>query len=183
MGQRTGSDALRLCQISELHVALPPDIRVNSFTVTYSLNSVLRDSDNGHRLSSISRTVHSTLLPTHRAGSSIICLSRKGNGERYDMIALCQILDYCSMSLCLASPLKVDNLSLEYHSPPESGSSPRSPGSQVLKIHQTMRTVIIPAAVPTGIQIFLEVFWKLNINRATKNPQALFKRVNTLQRV
>ena len=99
------------------------------------------------------------------------------------MIALCQNVDYCSMSSRLTSPLKIGNLSLEYHCPPDSGSSPRSSGSQVFEIHQTMRTVTIPAAVPTGIQIFLDVFWKLNINRATKNPQALFKRVNTLQRV
>jgi hypothetical protein len=50
-------------------------------------------------------------------------------------------------------------------------------------MHQTMRTVTIPAAVPTLIQIFLDIFWKLNINSATKNPHALFNRISPLQRV
>ena len=95
------------------------------------------------------------------------------------MIALCQNLDYYAISSRSVSR----NLSLESHSRPECGSSSRFSESQVLKIHQSMRIVTIPAAVPTGIQIFLDVFWKLNIKRATKNPQALFKRINTLQRV
>ena len=50
-------------------------------------------------------------------------------------------------------------------------------------MHQTMEITTIPAPTPIGIQIFLDVFWKLNINRETKNPQTLFKRISTIQRV
>jgi hypothetical protein len=69
------------------------------------------------------------------------------------------------------------------HSRTEFGSPSRSSESQVFAMHQIMRTVTIPAAVPTVAQIVLDMFWKLNISRATKKPQALFKRVSTLQRV
>ena len=41
-------------------------------------------------------------------------------------------------------------------------------------MHQIISVATIPAAIPTAIQIPHDVFWKLNINKATKNPQALF---------
>ena len=45
-----------------------------------------------------------------------------------------------------------------------------------------MRTVTIAAADPTPRQIVLGMFWKLNINRETKSPNALFKQISNLQK-
>ena len=49
--------------------------------------------------------------------------------------------------------------------------------------HQIVDITTTPAAVPTGIQIPLDVSWKLNINRATKKLQTLLKQISTIQRV
>ena len=55
------------------------------------------------------------------------------------------------------------------------GGSSGSAGSQVFLMHQNISIVTTAVAIPTGIRIPLDVFWKLNIARAMKNPQALFQ--------
>jgi hypothetical protein len=62
------------------------------------------------------------------------------------------------------------------------GSSSGSAGSQVFLMHQTISIVTTAVAIPTGIRIPLVVFWKLNIDRATKNPHALFQRISPMQK-
>jgi hypothetical protein len=60
------------------------------------------------------------------------------------------------------------------------GSSSDTTESQVFVMHHMISIATTPAAIPTGIQIPLDVFWKLNNNRATKNPHALFQRISPI---
>ena len=63
------------------------------------------------------------------------------------------------------------------------GGSSGSAGSQVFLMHQNISIVTTAVAIPTGIRIPLDVFWKLNIARAMKNPQALFQWISLIQKV
>ena len=163
-----------------------------SIPSTYSFNPIPRLGDNGQCSSStkdcaLLGALHSTANSPRWEFRYQAFEARKYTLVEAEIKLSRLNFEYYAVPMSL---LFVSRLKLEYrlclvrnHSRPESGSSSRSSESHVFTMHQTMRVVTIPAAVPTLRQIVLDMFWKLNINKATKNPHALFKRISDLKRV